>query len=136
MEHKEVVLLLLLFLKSGRGDPLDDYVNTQGASLFSLTKKQLSLGSIDECSRKCEEETEFICRSFQFHSKEQQCVTMAENSKSSIVFRMRDVILFEKRIYLSECKIGNGKTYRGTMSKTKDGVACQKWSDTSPHKPK
>ncbi|KAF3831331.1 hypothetical protein GH733_000068 [Mirounga leonina] len=123
-------------MMSGRGDPLDDYVNTQGASLFSLTKKQLSLGSIDECSRKCEEETEFICRSFQFHSKEQQCVTMAENSKSSIVFRMRDVILFEKRIYLSECKIGNGKTYRGTMSKTKDGVACQKWSDTSPHKPK
>ncbi|GAB1300519.1 Plasminogen [Apodemus speciosus] len=42
--------------------------------------------------------------SFQYHSKEQQCVIMAENSKSSSVIRMRDVILFEKRVYLSECK--------------------------------
>ncbi|XP_004401166.1 PREDICTED: plasminogen isoform X2 [Odobenus rosmarus divergens] len=135
MEHKEVVLLLLLFLKSAHGDPLDGYVNTQGASVLSLTKKQLSAGSVEECAVKCEEETEFICRSFQYHSKEQQCVIMAENSKSSIVFRMRDVVLFEKRIYLSECKTGNGRTYRGTMSKTKDGIACQKWRDTFPHKP-
>lgn len=37
------------------------------------------------------------CRSFQYHSKEQQCVIMAENSKTSSIIRMRDVILFEKR---------------------------------------
>ncbi|XP_011790380.1 PREDICTED: plasminogen isoform X3 [Colobus angolensis palliatus] len=97
MEHKEVVLLLLLFLKSGQGEPLDDYVNTKGASLFSITKKQLGAGSIEECAAKCEEEKEFTCRSFQYHSKEQQCVIMAENRKSSIVIRMRDVILFEKK---------------------------------------
>ncbi|XP_025238404.1 plasminogen isoform X3 [Theropithecus gelada] len=97
MEHKEVVLLLLLFLKSGQGEPLDDYVNTKGASLFSITKKQLRAGSIEECAAKCEEEEEFTCRSFQYHSKEQQCVIMAENRKSSIVFRMRDVVLFEKK---------------------------------------
>ncbi|PNJ29532.1 PLGLB1 isoform 1 [Pongo abelii] len=64
MEHKEVVLLLLLFLKSGQGEPLDDYVNTQGASLFSVTKKQLRAGSIEECAAKCEEEKEFTCRYF------------------------------------------------------------------------
>jgi hypothetical protein len=38
-----------------------------------------------------------FCRSFQYHSKEQQCVIMAENSKSSSVIRMRDVVLFEKK---------------------------------------
>uniref|UniRef100_A0A671EBK8 Plasminogen n=1 Tax=Rhinolophus ferrumequinum TaxID=59479 RepID=A0A671EBK8_RHIFE len=135
MEHKEVVLLLLLFMKSGHGDPLDDYINTQGASLSTLSKKQLEAGSVDDCAKKCEEETGFICRSFQYHSKEQQCVLMAENSKSSSVFRMRDVVLFEKRMYLSECRIGNGRSYRGTVSKTKTGVACQKWSDNVPHKP-
>ncbi|EAW47594.1 hCG2029799, isoform CRA_d [Homo sapiens] len=61
---------------------------------------------------------------------------MAENRKSSIIIRMRDVVLFEKKVYLSECKTGNGKNYRGTMSKTKNGITCQKWSSTSPHRPR
>ncbi|XP_043313141.1 plasminogen isoform X1 [Cervus canadensis] len=135
MEHKEVVFLLLLFLKSGLGDLLDDYVNTQGASLLSLSRKNMVGRSIEDCAAKCEEETDFICRAFQYHSKEQQCVIMAENSKTSPVFRMRDVILYEKRIYMLECKTGNGKTYRGTKAKTKTGVTCQKWSATSPHVP-
>ncbi|XP_075409978.1 plasminogen isoform X2 [Tenrec ecaudatus] len=135
MEQKTVVLLLLLFLQSGQGDPLDGYVNTEGASLFSATKKQFGAGSVEECMKRCEEELEFVCRSFQYHRKEQQCVIMAENSKSSTILRRRDVILFEKKVYLSECKTGNGKNYRGTMAKTSSGVACQKWSDTSPHVP-
>ncbi|XP_066104612.1 plasminogen [Saccopteryx bilineata] len=135
MAQKGVVLLLLLFLKSGRGDPLDNYVGTQGASLFTLSKKQLEAASIAECVAKCEGETEFVCRSFQYHSKEQQCVLMAENSRSSPVFRRRDVVLFEKKVYLSECRTGNGRNYRGTASKTRNGVACQRWSDSSPHKP-
>ncbi|XP_004449855.1 plasminogen isoform X2 [Dasypus novemcinctus] len=135
MDQKEVVLLFLLFLKSGQGELLDDYVNTEGASLSSVTKKQLEARSIEQCAAKCEVETEFICRSFQYHSKEQQCVIMAENSKSSAVIRRRDVVLFEKRMYLQECKTGNGKNYRGTESKTKNGVACQKWGDEFPHKP-
>ncbi|CAO2628734.1 Plasminogen-like protein A, partial [Lemmus lemmus] len=81
----------------GQGYSLDDYVSTQGASLFSLIKKQVGAGSIEECTANCEEEKEFLCRSFQYHSKEQQCVIMAENSKTSSIVRMRDVILFEKR---------------------------------------
>ncbi|DAA25966.1 TPA: plasminogen precursor [Bos taurus] len=136
MEHKAVVFLILLFLKSGLGDLLDDYVNTQGASLLSLSRKNLAGRSVEDCAAKCEEETDFVCRAFQYHSKEQQCVVMAENSKNTPVFRMRDVILYEKRIYLLECKTGNGQTYRGTTAETKSGVTCQKWSATSPHVPK
>ncbi|XP_004674018.1 PREDICTED: plasminogen [Condylura cristata] len=135
MEQKDMVLLLLLFLKSGQADPLDAYVNTQGASLVTVGAKRLQLGSIADCAARCEEEAEFTCRSFEFHSKEPRCVLSAENSKSSAVVRKRDVVLFEKKIYLSECKTGNGKNYRGTISKTKGGVTCQKWSSSSPHKP-
>ncbi|KAK1337879.1 hypothetical protein QTO34_000980 [Cnephaeus nilssonii] len=123
MGRRELVLLLLLFCD-------------QGASLVTFTRKQLDAASIAECAAKCEEEVTFTCRSFQYHSKEQHCVVMGENSKSAPVLRMRDVVLYEKRIYLSECKTGNGRRYRGTVSKTKNGVACQKWSDKVPHTPK
>uniref|UniRef100_A0A8C9DR42 Plasminogen n=1 Tax=Prolemur simus TaxID=1328070 RepID=A0A8C9DR42_PROSS len=135
IEYKNHLVLWVRFLPSSQADPLDDYVKTQGASLFSVTKKQLRAGSINECAAKCEEEKEFICRSFQYHSKEQQCVIMAENSKSSRIIRMRDVVLFEKKMYLSECKTGTGRNYRGTVSKTKNGTTCQKWSSSVPHKP-
>lgn len=51
----------------GHGDPLDDYINTQGASLSTLSKKQLEAKNIDDCAAKCEEETGFICRYFHCH---------------------------------------------------------------------
>ncbi|XP_074165484.1 plasminogen isoform X1 [Sminthopsis crassicaudata] len=135
MEYGKVVFFFLLFLKSGQGDLLENYVKTEGASLSSSTKKQFEANSIEECKAKCEGETEFVCRSFEYYNKEQKCMIMAENSKTSLIVRWRDVVLFEKKVYLSECKTGNGKNYRGTLSTTKNGITCQKWSDTSPHIP-
>ncbi|XP_055982145.1 plasminogen-like isoform X2 [Sorex fumeus] len=136
MEPQDVVFLLLLFLRPGLGTSLEDYVSTQGTLLFSFKEQQLEAKSIEDCASGCEKETGFICRSFHFHSKEQQCVIMAENSRTAPVTRMTDVILFEKKVYLSDCMTGNGRTYRGTKSTTKSGVTCQNWGDSSPHRPK
>ncbi|XP_007484920.1 plasminogen isoform X2 [Monodelphis domestica] len=135
MEYGKVVLFFLLFLKSGQGEPLESYVKTEGASLSSSQRNQYVANSAEECETKCETEIKFVCRSFEYYNKEQKCVTMGENSKSSLVVRWRDVALFEKRMYLSECKSGNGRSYRGTWSKTKSGITCQKWGDNSPHVP-
>ncbi|XP_024408004.2 plasminogen [Desmodus rotundus] len=136
MGHEGVLLLLLLFLTSGHGDPLDSYENTQGAALVTNNKKNLKASSTADCALKCETETEFVCRAFQYYGKGQQCVLVDENRNTAILARMRDVVLFEKRIFLSECRTGNGRNYRGLVSKTKKGLTCQKWNDTSPHVPK
>nr|O18783.1 RecName: Full=Plasminogen; Contains: RecName: Full=Plasmin heavy chain A; Contains: RecName: Full=Activation peptide; Contains: RecName: Full=Plasmin heavy chain A, short form; Contains: RecName: Full=Plasmin light chain B; Flags: Precursor [Notamacropus eugenii]AAB65760.1 plasminogen [Notamacropus eugenii] len=135
MEYGKVIFLFLLFLKSGQGESLENYIKTEGASLSNSQKKQFVASSTEECEALCEKETEFVCRSFEHYNKEQKCVIMSENSKTSSVERKRDVVLFEKRIYLSDCKSGNGRNYRGTLSKTKSGITCQKWSDLSPHVP-
>lgn len=36
-------------------------------------------------------------------------------------------------LYMSDCKEGNGATYRGPTSTTAKGVTCQVWSSQYPH---
>ncbi|KAJ7342172.1 hypothetical protein JRQ81_009386 [Phrynocephalus forsythii] len=117
------------------GDILDNYVRTDGAWILSEDKKIYRTLSTEQCAEKCEAETAFSCRSFLYAIKDQQCITLAGNTKTAVVFRSAGAILFEKRIYLLECRRRNGFDYRGTESKTKNGVQCQKWSDRSPHVP-
>ncbi|XP_054826131.1 plasminogen isoform X2 [Eublepharis macularius] len=129
------IFVLLLFLCSVQGDILDNYVRTDGAWILGQKPQFYRTLSRQECAEKCEAETKFICRSFLFATKEQQCVTLADNSKTTVMFRKSDVALFEKRIYLLECRTGNGEDYRGTESKTQNNIPCQKWAERSPHIP-
>ncbi|XP_053151049.1 plasminogen isoform X2 [Hemicordylus capensis] len=129
------VVVLLLFLYSVQGDILDDYVRTDGAWIFSDKKELYRTLGKEECAEKCDTETKFTCRAFLFTNKEQLCITLANNTKTISVFRRAGAILYEKRIYLLECRRGDGRDYRGTEAKTQKGVPCQKWAASSPHKP-
>ncbi|KAF4796290.1 hypothetical protein TURU_085266 [Turdus rufiventris] len=114
-----------------QGSILDRYVRTEGAWLLNPMKQVYRANSDEECAEKCENEEKFACRAFLFTSKDQQCLTLTENTKTAMVFRRTNAVLYEKR----KCKEGNGVDYRGTEAKTRKGVKCQKWDDNFPHKP-
>ncbi|XP_059698003.1 plasminogen-like isoform X10 [Haemorhous mexicanus] len=118
-----------------QGSILDRYVRTEGAWLLNPMKQVYRANSDEECAEKCETEEKFACRAFLFTSKDQQCLTLKENTKTAMIFRRANAVLYEKRIYLLECKEGKGVDYRGTEAKTQKGVKCQKWADNAPHKP-
>uniref|UniRef100_A0ACB8GB38 Uncharacterized protein n=1 Tax=Sphaerodactylus townsendi TaxID=933632 RepID=A0ACB8GB38_9SAUR len=118
-----------------QGDILDNYVRTDGAWILGQKNQFYPTLNREECAEKCEAEQKFICRSFLFANKEKQCITLADNSKTTVMFRRSDVVLFEKRIYLLECQTGRGQDYRGTESKTRNNITCQKWAERSPHIP-
>ncbi|KAM3851556.1 plasminogen [Vipera latastei] len=136
MECCKYIFGLVFFLYTVQGGILDDYVRTDGAWILSQESTTYRTLTKTACSLKCETETAFTCRAFLFIAKEQQCITLADNTKTAGVFRKAGAILFEKRMYLLECRIGNGVDYRGTESKTQNGVLCQKWTENSPHRPK
>ncbi|NXT90407.1 PLMN protein, partial [Anhinga rufa] len=117
------------------GNILDSYVRTEGAWLLNPKKQIYKTNSKEECAEQCETENKFTCRAFLFTSKDQQCLTLAENTKTAVIFRRTNAVLYEKRIYLLECKEGKGVDYRGTEARTQKGVPCQKWVDNVPHKP-
>uniref|UniRef100_A0A8B9IB12 Apple domain-containing protein n=1 Tax=Anser brachyrhynchus TaxID=132585 RepID=A0A8B9IB12_9AVES len=119
-----------------KGDVLDDYLRTDGVWILTRNKQFYETNNEIECAEKCEAERNFNCRAFLFTRKKLQCLTLAENTKTTLTFSSTDSVLYEKRIYLLQCKRGIGKDYRGTEAKTWRGIPCQKWAEKTPHNPK
>uniref|UniRef100_A0A8C9FAX8 Plasmin n=1 Tax=Pavo cristatus TaxID=9049 RepID=A0A8C9FAX8_PAVCR len=118
-----------------KGDILDDYLRTDGVWVLTRNKEFYSTNNEKECAEKCDAEVNFNCRAFLFTKKKLQCLTLAENTKTTVAFHSEDAVLYEKKIYLLQCKRGIGKDYRGTEAKTWRGIPCQKWAEKSPHSP-
>uniref|UniRef100_A0A8C9F9S8 Kringle domain-containing protein n=1 Tax=Pavo cristatus TaxID=9049 RepID=A0A8C9F9S8_PAVCR len=119
-----------------RENILDDYLRTDGVWVLTRNKEFYSTNNEKECAEKCDAEVNFNCRAFLFTKKKLQCLTLAENTKTTVAFHSEDAVLYEKKIYLLQCKRGIGKDYRGTEAKTWRGIPCQKWAEKSPHSPK
>eukprot|EP00075_Anas_platyrhynchos_P001321 XP_005015962.2 plasminogen [Anas platyrhynchos] len=135
MGISKAALLFLLVLGSVKGDVLDDYLRMDGVWILTRNKQFYETNNEIECAEKCEAERNFTCRAFLYTRKKLQCLTLAENSKTTLIFSSTDSVLYEKRIYLLQCKRGIGKDYRGTEAKTWRGIPCQKWAEKTPHNP-
>ncbi|NWV64471.1 PLMN protein, partial [Malurus elegans] len=117
------------------GDILDDYLRTDGVWILTRNKQFYKTNNEKECAQKCEAERNFTCRAFLFTRKKLQCLTLAENAKMTVMFSSPDAVLYEKQIYLLQCKRGIGTDYRGTEAKTWRDIPCQMWAEKIPHKP-
>uniref|UniRef100_A0A8B9MUB3 Plasminogen n=1 Tax=Accipiter nisus TaxID=211598 RepID=A0A8B9MUB3_9AVES len=118
-----------------KGDILDDYLRTDGVWILTRNKQFYKTNNEKECAEKCEAERHFNCRAFLFTRKKLQCLTLAENAKMTVTFNSTDAVLYEKKIYLLQCRRGIGKDYRGMEAKTWRGIPCQKWAEKTPHNP-
>ncbi|XP_010177407.1 PREDICTED: plasminogen-like protein B, partial [Mesitornis unicolor] len=101
---RAVVAPVLCFLETPKeqepwlqGNILDSYVRTEGAWLLNPKKQIYKANSNEECAELCENENKFTCRAFLFTSKDQQCLTLAENTKTAVIFRRTNAVLYEKR---------------------------------------
>ncbi|XP_061234719.1 plasminogen-like isoform X1 [Neopsephotus bourkii] len=135
MGISKAAFLFLFLLSSVKGDILDDYLRTDGIWILTRNKQFYKTNNEKECAEKCEAEGNFNCRAFLFTRKKLQCLTLAENAKMTVTFNSTDAVLFEKKIYLLQCKKGIGKDYRGTEAKTWRGIPCQMWAEKTPHNP-
>ncbi|MGH0163076.1 UNVERIFIED_CONTAM: hypothetical protein FKN15_044135 [Acipenser sinensis] len=132
----KAAFLLFTVFHSVAASILDDYIKTEGAWILAVQKTRYTTKTNLECAEKCNTETKFTCRSFGYTNKDQECITYLDNRKTTQVLRKGDTTLYEKKIYLIECKEGNGMGYRGFLSYTASGKTCQQWTSSSPHNPK
>ncbi|XP_009703613.1 PREDICTED: plasminogen-like [Cariama cristata] len=135
MGISKAAFLFLVLLSSVKGGILDDYLRTDGVWILTRNKQFYQTNNEKECAEKCEAERNFNCRAFLFTRKKLQCLTLAENTKMTVSFNSTDTVLYEKKIYLLQCRRGIGKDYRGMEAKTRRGIPCQKWAERKPHKP-
>ncbi|KAE8611786.1 hypothetical protein XENTR_v10012601 [Xenopus tropicalis] len=115
---------------------LNDYQRSKGLELVHMNEggvKQEILADIQICAKQCSDLLD--CRSFDYNWKSQSCRLLPWTQNFANVLLQRNVQydLYQKKDYIRDCVVGHGITYRGTVSKTKNGRTCQHWRLKFPH---
>ncbi|KAG8436197.1 hypothetical protein GDO86_007342 [Hymenochirus boettgeri] len=116
--------------------PLNDYQRSKGLELVHMNegvfKEEISADA-EACAKQCSDLLD--CRSFDYNWKSQRCrlLPWTQNSDNVLLQRNVQYDLYQKKDYVRDCIVGNGDTYRGTVSKTKNGKTCQHWRLKFPH---
>nr|XP_025039232.1 hepatocyte growth factor-like protein isoform X1 [Pelodiscus sinensis]XP_025039233.1 hepatocyte growth factor-like protein isoform X2 [Pelodiscus sinensis] len=135
------VLLLVLAgaLSTGPGrSPLNDFQRLKATQLLFLSQpspstKQEEPTDAEECARRC---TALLdCRAFHYNHQRHGCQLLPWTQHSVHTHMQRNVHydLYQKKDYLRNCIMGDGRSYRGMQAVTEKGKKCQQWKLKLPH---
>ncbi|XP_054833459.1 hepatocyte growth factor-like protein isoform X2 [Eublepharis macularius] len=135
MQSVAVLLLVLVCtLSTGQRSPLNDFQRLKATELVSvsLRREEKPIG-VEECARQC---TAFLdCRAFHYNWQSHGCqlLPLTQHSHQTRLQRNVHYDLYQKKAYTVNCIMGDGSSYRGTQSVTKNEETCQHWRLKVPH---
>ncbi|XP_053325850.1 hepatocyte growth factor-like protein isoform X2 [Spea bombifrons] len=134
-----VVFLVYLWFgtfASAQRSPINDYERFKGVELVhpqEESRKDEIKAEVHVCAKQCSELVE--CKAFDYNWNSHSCRLLPWTEHSARVSLLRNVHydLYQKKDYVRDCIVGNGETYRGTVSTTAKNKTCQQWRVKFPH---
>ncbi|XP_075040011.1 hepatocyte growth factor-like protein isoform X2 [Mixophyes fleayi] len=134
-----LVICTITFVAAVVRSPLNDYQRSKATELVHVqegTSKEEVKQEVHVCAKKCSELLD--CRSFDYNLRTHSCrlLPWTQNSANVALQKNTDYDVYQKKDYVRDCVVGNGATYRGTVSTTAKGRTCQQWRLKFPHEHK
>ncbi|XP_062977154.1 hepatocyte growth factor-like protein [Elgaria multicarinata webbii] len=128
---------LLCTFSRGQRSPLNHFQRLRGTQLKNLSQQATELhDNLEGCAQRCT--ISLGCRAFHFNFRSNVCQLLPETQHSPYT-RLEEndhYDLYQRKGYVRDCIMGNGRDYRGTHSVTANGITCQRWKSIYPHQPK
>uniref|UniRef100_A0A8C6WK68 Macrophage stimulating 1 n=1 Tax=Neogobius melanostomus TaxID=47308 RepID=A0A8C6WK68_9GOBI len=139
MELVFTCFLLVLEVSLAYCSPLNNFQRSEGRELVPMA---WNLGRVityrgeflESCASRCA--LSLDCRAFNFESRPTiicKHLPWVGDGSNAEVKRNVNCDLYEKKVYVRQCIVGQGEDYRGKVFTTKSGLTCQQWWSKFPH---